>query len=182
MTQIGVRYRLIFFNPKRQIRVPIFDDRKNSSIVQLKKMDRRKSQNEKISKYSKNGKKALLCLSSRLFKIIRGQMRLHAFRCIHLVRHCIEYTRNYQETSIRTILSEDLNLRIEILGLFKIFKNQIRLFAFTRVYKVKNKYSKKYTWAHLEKTRKWLSVISSYPIGWGQSDVFLFKCNPLCNS
>ena len=57
MTQNGVRFRLMFFNPKRRIWVPIFDDRKTSGIIQLKKMDGRKSQNEKKSKYSKNEKK-----------------------------------------------------------------------------------------------------------------------------
>jgi len=90
-------------------------------------------------------------------------MRLHAFRCVYLDKLRFEYPWNYLE-SIMTILSEDLNLCLELLKFFKRFKNQIQVFAFTRVYKVKNKNSKKYKWAHLEKTRKWLSAISSYPI------------------
>ena len=44
------------------------------------------------------------------------------------------------------MLSEDLNLRIEILGFFKRFKNQIQLFTFIRwaVSAPKNPTGKKY--------------------------------------
>ncbi len=60
-------------------------------------------------------------------------MRLTAFRCFYSVDECVDYIKNYQENSIKTMLSEDLNLLIEILGFFKRFKNQIQVFAFTRV-------------------------------------------------
>ena len=131
---------------------------KHQASFNWKKMDRRKSQNEKKSKWLKNEKMALLCLSSRLFKFTRGIMRLHAFECVYLNNHHYKHPWHYKEKSIRTVLSEHLNLYLKLLGFFKRFKNQIRLFGFTRIYKVKNKYSKKYTWAHFEKTRKWLSA------------------------
>jgi hypothetical protein len=53
VTQIRVRFRLIFFNPKWQYRDPILDDRKKSIEMQKKKMARGKSQKTKKSKYSK---------------------------------------------------------------------------------------------------------------------------------
>jgi len=42
-------------------------------------------------------------------------MRLHAFRCVHLDIYRINSTRNYQESSIRITLSEDLSLQIQAL-------------------------------------------------------------------
>jgi hypothetical protein len=64
-------------------------------------------------------------------------MRLNAFRCVYSVDESIRSNRNYQETSIRTSLSEDLKLRIEILGFFKSFKKQIQLNAFRRKHLLK---------------------------------------------
>ena len=49
-------------------------------------------------------------------------MRLHAFRSIYSDDERIESTRSFQETSIRTMISEDLHLPFELLGLFKKLK------------------------------------------------------------
>jgi hypothetical protein len=49
MTQIRVRFRLIFFNPKWQVRDPILDDRKKSIEMAIE-------EDEKIEVFEKKEK------------------------------------------------------------------------------------------------------------------------------
>jgi len=61
VTRNGARFRLKFFHPKSQVQDSFEDEPKNNKQHSIeKKMDGRKSQNVKKSKYSKN-RKGLFC-------------------------------------------------------------------------------------------------------------------------
>ena len=76
VTRIGALFRLMFVKTKRQVRDLFEDARKTSSIIQLKKMDKRKSQKAKKSKYLKKWKKITFV---SFFKTLENHSRINAF-------------------------------------------------------------------------------------------------------